>query len=110
MHAQHQRNYVFFDAPVGFMFTVDRVMGRGSLLDFGMFMEAMMLAARARGLHTCPQAAWNGFSNIILPHVGAGPEEMLVCGMSLGYADESHRVNSFHTPRVPVDDFTVWLE
>ena len=109
MHAQHQRNYVFFDAPVGLMFTMDRVMGRGSLMDFGMFLQAMMVAARARGLHTCPQAAWNGFSKIILPHVGAGPDEMLVCGMSLGYADESDKVNSFHTPRVPVEAFTHWL-
>ena len=110
MHAQHHRNYRFFDAPVGFMFTVDRVMGRGSLLDYGAFLQNMMVAARARGLHSCPQAAWNGFAKIILPHIGAGPDEMLVCGMSLGYADESDRVNSFHTPRVPVEEFTRWLE
>jgi len=110
MHAQHQRNFVFFDAPVGLMFTIDKVMGRGSLLDFGMFLQAVMVAARARGLHTCPQAAWNGFSTIILPHVGAGPDEMLVCGMSLGYADESDKVNTFHTPRLAVGEFTRWLD
>jgi nitroreductase len=110
MHAQHQRNYRFFDAPVGLMFTLDRVMGRGSLVDYGMFMQNIMLAARARGLHTCPQAAWNGFANIILPHIGAGPDEMLVCGMSLGYADEKEKVNSFHTPREPVEQFTRWLD
>jgi nitroreductase len=110
MHAQHQRNFRFFDAPVGFMFTLDRVMGRGSMVDYGAFMQNMMVAARARGLHTCPQAAWNGFASIILPHIGAGPDEMLVCGMSLGYADEAARVNSFHTPRVPVEGFTHWLD
>ena len=88
MHAQHQRNYRFFDAPVGLMFTMDRVMGRGSLVDYGMFLQSIMVAARARGLHTCPQAAWNGFATIVLPHIGAGPDEMLVCGMSMGYADE----------------------
>ncbi|MDP1657489.1 MAG: nitroreductase [Hylemonella sp.] len=110
MHAQHQRNYKFFDAPVGLMFTIDRVMGRGSLVDYGMFLENLMLAARARGLHTCPQAAWNGFAKIILPHIGAGPDEMLVCGMALGYADDTDIVNTFHTPRVPVAAFTHWLD
>ena len=111
MHAQHHRNFCFFDAPVGFMFTLDRAMGRGSLVDYGMFMQNIMVAARARGLHTCPQAAWNGYAKkIILPQIGAGPDEMLVCGMALGYADEKHQVNSFHTPRVPVEEFTRWLD
>jgi nitroreductase len=110
MHAQHQRNYRFFDAPVGLMFTVDRVMGRGSLVDYGAFLQSIMVSARGHGLHTCPQAAWNSFSKIILPHVGAGSDEMLVCGMALGYADASNVVNTFYTPRVPVEDFTTWLD
>jgi nitroreductase len=110
MHQQHQRNYRFFDAPVGLMFTVDRAMGRGSLLDYGMFLQSLMVSARAHGLHTCPQAAWNGFSKIVLSHIGAGPDEMLVCGMALGYADTSHVVNTFLTPREDVDNFTHWLE
>ena len=110
MHLQHQRNFKFFDAPVGLMFTVDPVMGRGSMFDYGMFVQNIMLAARARGLHTCPQAAWNHFHSIILPHIGAGEGEMLVCGMALGYADESDKVNTFVTPRVPVSEFTHWVE
>ena len=110
MFAQHQRNFKLFDAPVGLMFTIDKVMGRGSLLDYGMFLQNIMLAARARGLHTCPQAAWNGFAKIILPHIGAADNEMLVCGMSLGYADEGALVNTFATSRVGVQDFTTWLD
>jgi nitroreductase len=110
MHAQHQRNFRFFDAPVGLMFTVDRILGRGSLLDYGTFLQSIMVAARGQGLHTCPQQAWNVFNKIVLPHVGAGPEEMLVCGMALGYADESDRVNTFHTPRIPVGEFACWVE
>ena len=110
MHAQHQRNYRFFDAPVGLMFTLDRVMGRGSLVDYGMFLQSIMVAARGHGLHTCPQAAWNGFAKIILPHIAAGESEMLVCGMALGYADPADKVNGFHTPREPVGSFTTWLE
>ena len=110
MHAQHQRNFKFFDAPVGLMFTVDKIMGGGALVDTGMFMQNLMVAARAHGLDTCPQAAWNSFASIILPHVGAGDNEMLVCGMALGYADPSDKVNTFVTPREPVQDFTTWLE
>ncbi len=110
MHDQHQRNFIFFDAPVGLMFTLDRVMGRGSLVDYGMFLQNLMVAARGRGLHTCAQAAWNGFAKIILPHIGAGENEMLVCGMALGYADDSEVVNTFRTPRVLTSEFTHWLE
>lgn len=110
MHQQHQRNFKFFDAPVGLFVSIDRVMGRGSLVDCGMFLQSLMIAARARRLHTCPQAAWNGFSKIILPIVGAGADEMMVCGMSLGYADEDALVNTFHTPRVAVAEFTHWLD
>jgi nitroreductase len=110
MHMQHQRNYRLFDAPVGLMFTIDRVLGRGSLLDYGMFLQSIMVSARGHGLHTCPQAAWNGFAKIILPHIGAGEEEMLVCGMALGYADPSALVNSYHTPREPASQFTHFVD
>ncbi|MFE4082444.1 nitroreductase [Paenarthrobacter sp. YIM B13468] len=109
MHAQLQRNYHFFDAPVGLMFTVDRVLGRGSLIDYGMFLQNIMLMARARGLHTCPQVAWNHYARTIMPIIEAGADETLVCGMSLGYADESAPVNTLVTPRETVDSFTRWV-
>ncbi len=109
MHAQHGRNFRFFDAPVGLIFTVDRALGRGALLDYGMFLQSIMLAARARGLHTCPQAAWNRFETVVLPQVGAGDHEMLVCGMALGHADGDAPVNTLRTPRETVADFTRWL-
>ena len=110
MHAQHQRNFRFFDAPVGLIFTIDRSLGRGSLLDYGMFLQNVMLAARAQGLHTCPQAAWNDYHSIVLPHVGAGAGEMMVCGMSLGYAEPDALVNRFYTPRDPIAAATHWLD
>jgi len=110
MQAQHNRNFRFFDAPVGLVFTVDRVMGRGSLLDYGMFLQNIMLAARARGLHTCPQAAWNRFGDILRPVIGAGPDDMIVCGMALGYADGEDPVNGFQPPRIEVADFAKWLD
>jgi nitroreductase len=106
MHEQHGRNYEFFDAPVGLMFTIDRVMERGSWLDYGMFLQNVMVAARARGLDTCPQAAFTQFHRIILDHLGAPPQEMLVCGMSLGQADPQAVENTLVTERAPVHEFT----
>jgi len=109
MHEQHGRNYVFFDAPVGLMFTIDRVMQQGSWLDYGMFLQNIMVAARARGLDTCPQAAFTQFHRVILPRLGAGDDEMLVCGMSLGVADPSAVENTLVTEREPVAGFTRFL-
>ena len=75
-----------------------------------MFLQNLMVAARAHGLDTCPQAAWNGYASIILPHIGAGDNEMLVCGLALGYADPHAVVNTFYTPRESVESFTTWLD
>jgi nitroreductase len=110
MHAQQHRNFSFFDAPVGLIFTLDSTLERGSLIDYGMFLQNIMVSARGHGLHTCPQAAWNRFAKIILPHVGAAPGDMLVCGMALGFADDAALINTFRTPRVPATEFVTWLE
>ena len=110
MHAQHGRTYAFFDAPVGLMFTIDRVVCQDSWLDYGMFLQNIMVAARARGLHTCPQAAFTQFHKIILAHLGVGPEQMLVCGMSLGHADPAAIENTLVTERDPVASFTTFHE
>jgi nitroreductase len=110
MRVQQQRNFRFFDAPVGLMFTLDRVMGQGSLLDYGTFIQSIMLAARARNLATCPQAAWNEYSSVILPYIGASAEEYLVCGMALGYPDPDAPVNTFFTPREPLENVVRWVE
>jgi nitroreductase len=109
MHAQHGRNYRFFGAPVGLMFTVDRVMQQGSWLDFGMFLQNIMIAARARGLDTCPQAAFTPFHRIIMPHIGGPAGHMLVCGMALGVADPDAVENTLVTEREPVSAFTRFL-
>ena len=110
MHDQHGRNYSFFDAPVGLMFTIERVMQQGSWLDFGMFLQNLMVAARARGLDTCPQAAFTQFHRIIMEHIGAPASQMLVCGMSLGFADPAAPENTLVTEREPVAGFARFLE
>jgi nitroreductase len=110
MHAQHGRNYAFFDAPVGLIFTIDRVMEQGSWLDYGMFIENIMIAARARGLDTCPQAAFTQFHRVIRDELGLPDSEMVVCGMSLGYADMSKVENALATEREPVSGFARFVE
>ncbi|WP_425334710.1 nitroreductase [Paucibacter sediminis] len=109
MHDQHGRNYQFFDAPVGLVFSIDRVMQQGSWLDYGMFLQNIMIAARARGLHTCPQAAFTQFHRLIADELRLRPEQMLVCGMALGYADPAAVENSLVTERAPVAEFTRFL-
>jgi len=110
MHAQHRRNYEFFGAPVGLMYTIDRVMRQGSWLDFGMFLQSVMVAARAHGLDTCPQAAFTPFHRIITEQIGAPADEQLVCGMSLGVADPDAIENTLVTEREPVASFARFLD
>lgn len=108
MKAQMRRNYEFFGAPVGLIFTIDRRMEQGSWLDYGMFVQSVMLAARARGLDTCPQVAWLDYHRIIAGVLGFGAQEQLVCGMSLGYADPAAIENTLRTERAALDEFVVF--
>ena len=110
MAAQQLRNYQLFDAPVALYFTVNKAMGIGSKMDISMMIQNVMVAAKARGLDTCPQAAWNHFHPIVLDVLGAPDDEELVCAVALGYADPDHIVNTFITPREPVENFTVFLD
>jgi nitroreductase len=110
MHAQHGRNYCFFDAPVGMIFTIDRIMQQGSWLDYGMFLQNLMVAARGRGLDTCPQAAFTQFHKIIAEVLQLPPNEMVVCGMSLGYADPDRIENTLVTEREPVSSFAKFID
>lgn len=107
MHAQHLRNYRFFDAPVGLFFTLNKVLGDGAKLDTAMFMQNIMLSAKSHGLDTCAQAAWNKYHRIVLPLLGAD-DEILISAMALGYADKDNVVNTLTPPRAGIDEFTVW--
>ncbi|MDR0576006.1 MAG: nitroreductase [Candidatus Accumulibacter sp.] len=103
---QSIRNYRFFDAPVGLIFTVDRAFGSGMLLDYGMFLQTLMLAARARGLDTCPQLAFARFQDTVRRSLGLPESERVVCGMALGHADPDAPENRLRTERVPAGAFT----
>jgi len=110
MAAQHGRNYRFFDAPVGLIFTIDRVMEQGSWLDYGMFLQNIMVAARGRGLDTCPQAAFTQFHRIIAEQLQLPSNEMVVCGMALGFADPEKIENTLITERDSVASFARFVD
>lgn len=110
MEQQFARNYAFFGAPTGLFFTIDRVMGQGSWLDYGMFLQNVMIAAKARGLDTCPQAAFCKYHRIIARHLEIPAERMLVCGMALGYEDKSRIENTLRTERAPATEFTRFVD
>jgi nitroreductase len=109
MAAQHGRNYEFFGAPVGLIFTVDRVMEQGSWLDYGMFLQNIMVAARARGLDTCPQAAFTQYHRVIAQVLGLPDNEMVVCGMALGVADPTKVENTLITERMRLEEFVKFV-
>jgi nitroreductase len=100
------RNYEFFGAPVGMIFTLDEDLEMGSWLDLGIYLGALMIAARGHGLDTCPQAAFADFHRIIRPLLGIPEKEIIICGMALGHADPNEPINALATERAPLTDFT----
>jgi nitroreductase len=106
MKIQWARNYHFFDAPVGLIFTLPRELGQGSLIDYGAFLQTLMLAARGAGLDTCVQAAFTHFHPIIRSQLGIPDSQLVLCGMSLGYADPDAPENQLDLPRIPASEFT----
>jgi nitroreductase len=105
---QWGRNYQFFDAPVGLILTVDKELDSMSFLDTGMFALAIMLAAKARGLDTCAQGAWNNYWTVTRRVLGVPDDQYVVCGISLGYADEAAPVNTLISEREPVEAFATF--
>lgn len=109
MHRQHARNYAFFDAPVGLIFTIDRRLEIGSWLDYGFFLGNLTAAARGMGLDTCPEAAFAPMHRVIREHLPIPEEEVVVCGMALGRADPDAPENGLVTERVPAAEFCRFL-
>lgn len=109
-HAQHGRNYTFFDAPVGLIFLIDSDLEIGSWLDYGMFIQNVMVLARSHGLETCPQAAFAPYHKVIRRALDLADGEAVVCGMSLGYADWGRVENTLITERASLDAFATFHE
>jgi len=103
-------NYHFFDAPVSLFFFIDKVMGKGSWFDMGMFLQSIMLSAREYGLGSCPQASVSDYPNIVRKQLGVSDQYTLICGLALGYPDDNAPVNQYRTSRENVDTFTTWFD
>ncbi|MFK7855378.1 MAG: nitroreductase [Granulosicoccus sp.] len=107
--AQHRRNFLFFDAPVGLIFSIHRDLSTGSWLDYGMFLQNVMLLAREQGLHTCPQAAWADYHEVLRGQLPIAEHEMVVCGMAMGFADPDAVENSLVSERVDSSENVLFL-
>jgi nitroreductase len=103
--AQHKLNYQFFNAPVGLFICIDRKLGPGQWADLGGYIHALAFLARGYGLDTCPQEAWARLHKVVGAYLRLPPEQMLFCGMAIGYGDRSHPTNSFRSPRAELSEF-----
>ena len=104
-YRQYARNFLFYDAPVGMFFSIDRSMGPPQWSDLGGYIQTVMLAARAYGLSACAQEAWTHLHKTLRSFLPLRPGLMLFCGMALGHADEAASINSWRSPRESVDEF-----
>ena len=102
------RNFTFFGAPVGLFFTMERAMALGAWLDCGMFIQNVMIVARAHGLETCPQQAWTTYGDVIHRELAIPQDHLVLSGMALGRADDSAPQNSLVSTRASPDEFVTW--
>jgi len=107
--AQYKRNFAFFGAPVGLFVTIERKLGPGQWADLGSYIHTLMYLARGYGLDTCPQESWARVYRIVGEFLKLPPEQMLFCGVAIGYGDRSHPANSFRSPRAPLEHFCTFL-
>lgn len=106
---QRRRNFEFFGAPVGLIFTIDDDLETGSWIDYGIFLQSVMIAARGAGLATCPQAAIANYPHILRQELPIGAHETVVCGMALGYEDPEHDANDLVTERATLEEFATFI-
>ena len=109
MHAQHRRNFEFFDAPVGLIFTMDRKLPTACFFDLGAFWQNIMIAAKSHGLDTCMQTIWSDYHRVIARELKFSEDEMMLGGMSLGYADTAAVINTLVPERAPVSTFATFV-
>ena len=110
MAKQFRKNFEFFGAPAGMILTIDRGMGNGQWIDSGIFLGTLMLLAREEGLHTCPQAAFARFQKIVRRELAIPDNEVVLCGLAVGYADAAEVPNNLVTDRASVEEFSTFIE
>ena len=109
-NAQMNRNYEFFDAPIGLFVAFHRDLATGTYMDIGMFIENILIGARGEGLHTCGQAAFTWFHSVVRKHLEMPDEELLACGISMGFEDEGAVENEFRVSKLAIEEFTTFLD
>jgi nitroreductase len=109
MLRQFKKNYDFFDAPVGMILCVERGMGNGQWIDCGIFLDQLMLLAREKGLHTCPQAAFSRYQHVVRRELKIPDDQVVICGLAVGHADPDAVPNNLISERAPIGDFTTWV-
>jgi nitroreductase len=107
---QALENYNFFGAPHVAIIHTDEPLGVYGAIDCGAYVSNFMLAAQALGLGTIPQAALARQSALIRKHFNLAADRRVVCGISFGYADHAHKVNSYRTSRATVQDTVTFVD
>ena len=107
--AYRASNYTFFGAPAGLVFTIERKLEKGSWLDYGMFLQTLMLAARAKGLHTCAEASIASYPDVVRRELSLSNDWVVICGMAMGYADNTAVVNTFQPSRIALDEYAIFV-
>jgi len=108
--AYRASNYTFFGAPAGLVLAIDRTLEVGSWFDYGLFAQTLMLAARARGLHTCAEASIASYPDIVRRELNIARDYTIMCGIALGYADVAAVVNTFQPERIKLEDYATFYE
>jgi nitroreductase len=100
----YAKNYRAFDAPVMLLFFIDRELGKGSYVDYGMFLQSIMLLATEHGLATCPQGSLSEYADIVRQELPQYKDKIVLCGMSMGYEDTNNRINKYRTQRHDINE------
>ena len=108
--AQFARNYQFFDAPVALVVTIDAHYGPGGYMDLGMTLYGLQLAAAAMGLGSCAIGALASYPATVRRVLELPEHQHIVCGLAIGWADETAPVNQTHTTRAPLGEWFQTLE
>lgn len=106
---QVMKNFEFFNAPSAFFCFVDRQMGPPQWSDLGMFLQTFMLLAKEVGLDTCAQEAWSMKHDSVSDFIKSDDEDILFCGMCIGYKDDKALINSLRSERRPIDSWAKFL-
>jgi nitroreductase len=101
-------NYDFYGAPTEMIFHLPAEAPPGLFLEMGFFLQNVMLGLVACGLGSCPQFSAAHYPDTVRAVLGLGPDRLVVCGLAVGYPDESVAVNHFRPRRADLAEFVQW--